>query len=392
MQPGVEKALSSILSERGTNRRKTGKIEPLDKDDFININISGAQYRVLKRTLGQFSDTLLGNETRLRQYYVDFLDAYYFDRHREAFDSILYYYQSGGSLVRPVNIPMDLFIQEVRFFGIAEETVLNLQLKEGYIRSLEDEVDELPQNYWQEKIWCLFEYPDSSILARILAFFSTVVILASITTFCVETYPQYHSMLYEHGWGTKTISLATVNQHNVNNCTTNSTTTDSKLHDCMESQSSRVSQLAQVIRIVDILSNTWFSLEYIVRFASSPKKYKFATSFLNFIDLLAVFPSYIIMAIETAKHGSSFGVIKVARLVRVLRVFKLSRHSMGLQILGNTLRACANELAMILFMMSFSIIIFSSAIYYAEHNSGGEKKDQFVSIPDTFWYTLITMV
>ena len=48
---------------------------------------------------------------------------------------------------------------------------------------------------------------------------------------------------------------------------------------------------------------------------------------------------------------------------------------------------------MILFMVCFSVIIFSSAMYYAEHDEGknenGEKS--FKSIPDAFWYCLVTM-
>ena len=47
-------------------------------------------------------------------------------------------------------------------------------------------------------------------------------------------------------------------------------------------------------------------------------------------------------------------------------------------------------------MMSFSIIVFSSAIFYAEsvgYENGFARDDNapFSSIPDAFWYTLITM-
>ena len=48
---------------------------------------------------------------------------------------------------------------------------------------------------------------------------------------------------------------------------------------------------------------------------------------------------------------------------------------------------------MVLFLLSFSVITFSSAIYYAEvgdhgHGVGGNT---FNSIPDAFWYSLVTM-
>ena len=146
--------------------------------------------------------------------------------------------------------------------------------------------------------------------------------------------------------------------------------------------------MTRQIETLDITCVAWFTVEYVVRFISSPSKWKFLVSFMNSIDLCAILPFYIIVAMKAWRPGTSLGVIKIARLVRVFRVFKLSRHSLGLKVLGSTLKASVNELAMVLFMMSFSIIVFSSAIYYAEHNTDSNK---FTSIPDCFWYTLVTM-
>ena len=84
---------------------------------------------------------------------------------------------------------------------------------------------------------------------------------------------------------------------------------------------------------------------------------------------------------------ATLSVLRVFRLVRVFRIFKLSRHSMGLQILGETLRASISELGMLVFFLMLGVILFSSAIYYAEQG----KNDKFKSIPDAFWYSLVTM-
>ena len=51
--------------------------------------------------------------------------------------------------------------------------------------------------------------------------------------------------------------------------------------------------------------------------------------------------------------------------------------------------ASLNELGTMLCVMCFSVVIFSSSIYYAEHELGDQS--MFKSIPDTFWYTLVTM-
>ena len=45
--------------------------------------------------LNKFPDTLLGNHESRKHYYDIFRDEYYFNRNQIAFDSILYYYQSG---------------------------------------------------------------------------------------------------------------------------------------------------------------------------------------------------------------------------------------------------------------------------------------------------------
>ena len=43
---------------------------------------------------------------------------YFFDRNRSCFDSILYYYQSGGKLRRPPSVPVDAFLAEMIFFEL----------------------------------------------------------------------------------------------------------------------------------------------------------------------------------------------------------------------------------------------------------------------------------
>ena len=43
---------------------------------------------------------------------------YYFERNREAFGAILYFYQSHGYLERPPHVPLDAFVDEILFFNL----------------------------------------------------------------------------------------------------------------------------------------------------------------------------------------------------------------------------------------------------------------------------------
>lgn len=97
--------------------------------------------------------------TRARRYFDPVENEYFFDRNRLCFEAILYYYQSGGKLRRPVNIPLDVFVEEIKFYELGEATLLKFREDEGFIKEAEKP---MPENETQRKVWLLFEYPESS--------------------------------------------------------------------------------------------------------------------------------------------------------------------------------------------------------------------------------------
>ncbi|XP_057289407.1 potassium voltage-gated channel subfamily A member 2-like isoform X2 [Hydractinia symbiolongicarpus] len=324
--------------------------------DRVVVNVSGLKFETLSETLEQYPDSLLGNQRKRAAYYDEIRNEYFFDRNRPAFDAILFYYQSGGKLLRPPNVPMDVFADEIRFYELGDDILQRVEREEGYI---EEEEPILPEGKWQRKIWELFEYPDTSLMARVVAVISVCIITISIVTFCIETLPQFRYEEY--------------------NCTYTN-----KTKSCLKREVQ--DEKAMPWFGIESACIVWFTFEYIMRFLSSPEKLKFVRSFLNLIDVIAIIPYYITLPMESS-NVSSLGVLRVIRLVRVFRIFKLSRHSRGLQILGHTLRASLRELGLLIFFLLIGVILFSSAVYYAE---GGEKKT-FESIPDAFWWAVVTM-
>lgn len=129
----------------------------------------------------------------------------------------------------------------------------------------------------------------------------------------------------------------------------------------------------------------------------------FLKDIMNAIDLMAIMPYFITLGTivnkvpdpvhtgagaDSEQPGASLAILRVIRLVRVFRIFKLSRHSKGLQILGMTLKASLRELGLLMFFLLIGVILFSSAIYYAE---AGSERSYFKSIPDAFWWAVVTM-
>ncbi|CAH2326133.1 potassium voltage-gated channel subfamily A member 4 [Pelobates cultripes] len=154
----------------------------------VVINVSGLRFETQLKTLTQFPDTLLGDPDKRIRYFDPLRNEYFFDRNRPSFDAILYYYQSGGRLKRPVSVPSDTFSEEVRFYELGEQALSKYREDEGFGR---EEERPLPDSHFKRQVWLLFEYPESSGPARGIAIVSVLVILISIVIFCLETLPEF---------------------------------------------------------------------------------------------------------------------------------------------------------------------------------------------------------
>ncbi|XP_038667134.1 potassium voltage-gated channel subfamily A member 3-like [Scyliorhinus canicula] len=327
------------------------------------INISGLRFETQLRTLAQFPDTLLGDPRKRMRYFDPLRNEYFFDRNRPSFDAILYFYQSGGRLRRPVNVPVDIFLEEIKFYEMGDEAIDNLREEEGFIK---EEERILPPNEYQRQVWLLFEYPESSGAAKGIAIVSVLVILISIIIFCIETLPEFRE----------------------------DTRPDLPKFPANGTDTLGANAFTDPFFIIETLCIVWFSFELLVRFFSCPSKPGFFKNIMNIIDIVAIIPYFITLFTELVYHQSngqqtmSLAILRVIRLVRVFRIFKLSRHSKGLQILGKTLQASLRELGLLMFFLFIGVILFSSAVYFAETD---DPDSSFSSIPDAFWWAVVTM-
>ncbi|XP_075757825.1 potassium voltage-gated channel subfamily A member 5 [Pelodiscus sinensis] len=387
--PGEEEAL--VLPEEGGHRLGMAMAAAAEEEDEsqrallrqrVLINISGLRFETQLGTLSQFPDTLLGDPAKRMRYFDPLRNEYFFDRNRPSFDGILYFYQSGGKLRRPVNVSIDVFADEIRFYQLGEEAMERFREDEGFLK---EEEKPLPRNEFQRQVWLIFEYPESSSSARGIAIVSVLVILISIITFCLETLPEFRDER----------ELQTPPPPPLNGTAGEAP------------QFQHPSSLSDPFFIVETTCVIWFTFELLVRFFACPSKPEFSRNIMNIIDIVAIIPYFITLGTELAheqqqpgapssassnnggqQQAMSLAILRVIRLVRVFRIFKLSRHSKGLQILGQTLKASMRELGLLIFFLFIGVILFSSAVYFAEAD---DPDSHFSSIPDAFWWAVVTM-
>ncbi|KHJ75962.1 hypothetical protein OESDEN_24419 [Oesophagostomum dentatum] len=83
-------------------------------------------------------------------------------------------------------------------------------------------------------------------------------------------------------------------------------------------------------------------------------------------------------------------VVEFLSMIRIFRLFKLTQHHRGLQILIHTFRASAKELILLVFFLILGIVIFAALVYYAEKMEVNPD-NQFQSIPLGLWWAICTM-
>merc|ERR1719245_1080809 len=127
------------------------------------------------------------------------------------------------------------------------------------------------------------------------------------------------------------------------------------------------------------------------RFISCPNKCNFLKSSVNVIDYVATISFYTDLFLQQyVSHIKNADVFEFFSIIRILRLFKLTRHSSGLKILLQTFRASAKELMLLVFFLVLGIVIFASLVYYAERIQVNPTND-FESIPLGLWWALVTM-
>ncbi len=138
--------------------------------------------------------------------------------------------------------------------------------------------------------------------------------------------------------------------------------------------------------IIRKLSNSWFLFEFLIRLLASPNKSKFIKTPFNWIEFLSLTPMMFLM-ITWGKNKILSRIGQILRIFRLFLLFKLIRFSKSLFTLYQVISKSMKEFTMLIIYMCVGILIFSTFIYFFEM----DVNKGYASIPDAFWWAIITM-
>ncbi|BFF93671.1 potassium voltage-gated channel protein Shaw [Drosophila madeirensis] len=302
------------------------------------------------------------------------------------------------------------------------------------------------------KIWAMFDEPSSSTGAKIVAGMSVFFIFVSVISFCLKTHPGFrvdlpvthngaHSGSHPHGHdplgepppqtthqyhqhsitppsgsigptfrvtnytsyssgnftAAQATPIATIKgnqrqrlKRDLNASVINEFIDDQLLENNGRRQHGWIETYGQpheAFFYVELVCNVWFFIEVIIRLIVSPNLWQFIKSPVNIIDFTATLSFYTDVM---QRMGEYTGLLEAFSIVRIMRLFKLTRHSPGLRILIHTFKASAKELTLLVFFLVLGIVFFASLAYYAEKLQDNPD-NQFKSIPLGLWWAIVTM-
>ena len=126
-----------------------------------------------------------------------------------------------------------------------------------------------------------------------------------------------------------------------------------------------------------------FTLEYLLRVFTSPKPWRYITSFFGIIDLLAILPTYLGLLYDTSTFLLT---IRALRLLRMFRVFKLGRYVKEAAILVKALQQSIHKIVIFFGAVLTMVLILGSLLYLIEGEENG-----FTSIPQGVYWAIVTI-
>ena len=160
----------------------------------------------------------------------------------------------------------------------------------------------------------------------------------------------------------------------------------------LESVESLGSKFQPQFYAFEIFSVSIFIVEYLLRIwatgangdgslrSSFKSRSKYIFGFTGLIDLLAILPSLLPLLFSVD--------LRWLRVLRLLRLLKISHYSSALEDLFSAINHERSSFAAASYLFVLALFFASSLMYVAENSV---QPDKFSSIPETMWWSLITL-
>ena len=136
-----------------------------------------------------------------------------------------------------------------------------------------------------------------------------------------------------------------------------------------------------ILKLIEIVIITIFSIEYLLRIFVTNKKFKYIFSFYGLIDLLTILPFYLSLTIDLRS-------LRALRLLRLFRILKLVRFNKAINRFQEALKIAREEIIIFIFATCIVLYLSSVGIFFFEN---AIQPDKFSSVFHSLWWAIVTL-
>jgi len=140
-------------------------------------------------------------------------------------------------------------------------------------------------------------------------------------------------------------------------------------------------QTRRWLHIIETVTVSIFTIEYILRVVFADRKLSFVCSFFGVIDLLAILPFYVASGVDLRS-------LRAFRMFRLFRILKLVRYSKAIQRFHRAFLIAREELILYFFVTLLLLFLAAVGIYYFENDA---QPETFASVFHSLWWAVATL-
>ena len=138
-----------------------------------------------------------------------------------------------------------------------------------------------------------------------------------------------------------------------------------------------------LLSLIEWVFTILFTIEYALRIYTAKNKRKYIFSFMGIVDLLSIVPTYLFFFYPPIHVLVD---IRVIRLIRIFRIYGLTRYMRGANTMQIALRSSRPKITVFLLFLSITVTVIGTLMYIIEGQSNG-----FEDIPKSIYWTIVTI-
>ena len=410
------------------------------KSKRANLNVGGIKHEVMWKMLEQVPTSRLGKlaaattQSEILALCADYSledNEYFFDRHPRSFNSILNFYRTGKLHIQD-GICHLAFCEDLNYWQLdelcvetccaykygnrKEEILMQMEAEAGHLKKEEEEIfGDGFIGKLQKKVWDTMEKPEVSLPAKMVSVTSLVFVIISTAGMCLTTLPALQGV-DEDGNPADNVVLAILETFSVIwftleyflrflGCPEKCRFLKSTMN-ALDVAAVLPFYVPLIISLIEkhqenaddsdesfatLVANSWeipSSTDKLVSWQTPSLSDQMATKGLVTVAPNPAVPDMVSMSRSKNSESSLDDILQVFKIFKLIRLAKIARHSTGLQAIGCTLANSYKELGLLLMLIVIAGLLFSSMIYFIEVS---EEDTSFYSIPNAFWWSVITM-